>query len=70
MNVMEKPDIDPHDLAYRLEYEGVDYALISYYPEIRCEKDKEAERLWDNARTALLNLRSYFKKHYGYGYDG
>ena len=50
--------IKPEEMAYRLEAEGIGYAILNYYGKIK-SNDKTAENLWNNAHDAIVLLQTY-----------
>lgn len=58
---MREELISPEDLAYRLENEGIAYAILNYYGKVK-STDKKAEELWNNAYDALSNLEKYLEE--------
>jgi len=62
---MSKPSkVTPHDLAYRIEEEGLSYAVQHYYGrEVECEADPAFEALWKAAYDAIVALDKHAQKH-------
>lgn len=51
------------DLKYRLENEGVGYALKHYYGRDIVHKDEHLVRLWAEAHDKLIELEKYIDKN-------
>ncbi len=62
---MSKPaKVTAADLAYRIEDEGIGYAVLHYYGrEIECDGDPVFEALWKAAFDAMKALEEHAKKH-------
>lgn len=64
---MSKPTVlTPQDMVYRVEYEGVGYAVQHYYGrDVSCPEDPELEAAWKAAYDALTKLDDILTKYQG-----
>lgn len=62
---MSKPAVlTPQDMANRVEYEGIGYAVQQYYGlDVSCPEDPELEAAWKAAYDALTKLETLLTKY-------
>ena len=61
-NIIMSHKITPEDMHYRLENEGIGYAILNYYGKVESD-DIVAEKLWNDAHKSLTKLQSYLDNY-------